>query len=186
MLALFKKKRIPKLTIRPETERDHDTVHDLVERAFRNEEISDHTEQYLVRRLRKSDAYIPELSLIAEQGDIIIGHIQLTHLHIEDDGINHPSLALAPLSILPEYQSKGVGSSLIKEAHKIATEMGFSSIILIGHPKYYPRFGYEKLRKYNITMPFDAPPESCMIKYLDESVKGKIKGKVVYDSAFFM
>ena len=123
--------------------------------------------------------------MVAEFNGIIVGHILLTKLIIQNRNEIIESLALAPISVLPDYQKKGIGSALILEAHKIAKEMGFKSIILLGHKEYYPRFGYEPTSKYNIESPFNVPDENYMIKFLDNDSIREISGKVVYPKEFF-
>ena len=95
------------------------------------------------------------------------------------------SLALAPVSVHPDFQNKGIGSALIKEAHKRAKALGFQSIILVGHADYYPRFGYELTSKYGIKLPFPAPEESCMIIELNENGLKDVSGTVEYSKPFF-
>lgn len=174
-----------KIKLRQENEKDHKSVFDLIEKAFEKEEYSDHKEQFLVERLRKSAAFIPELSIVAEVENEIAGHILLTKLEIKGDTEFFESLALAPVSVLPKFQGKGIGSKLIVHAHEVAKELGYKSVILLGHPDYYPRFGYELCKKYNIEMPFDVPAENCMVIPLTENGLSGVNGKVVYPSAFF-
>jgi len=174
-----------KVNIRQERKEDHQTVHDLVERAFRNEEVSDHTEQFLVNNLRKSDAFIPQLSLVATSDDKVIGHILLTKIKIKGKHGNCDALALAPVSVLPEYHKMGIGSNLIHEAHRIAKKMGFKSVILLGHESYYPRFGYKKTSTFGITLPFEAPEEICMALELVPDALHNVSGVVVYPKEFF-
>lgn len=173
------------IKLRQENEKDYKSVFQLIEKAFEHEEYSDHKEQFLVERLRKSDAFIPELSIVAELENKIIGHILLTKLEIKNDLESFESLALAPVSVLPEFQGKGIGSKLIMHSHKVAKDLGYKSIILLGHQDYYPRFGYELCKKYNIEMPFDVPAENCMVIALVENGLAGVSGKVVYPSAFF-
>ena len=135
--------------------------------------------------MRKSHAFIPELSIVAEWENKIVGHILLTKLEIKNDLESFESLALAPVSVLPEFQGKGIGSKLIMHSHKVAKDLGYKSIILLGHQDYYPRFGYELCKKYNIEMPFDVPAENCMVIALVENGLAGVSGKVVYPPAFF-
>lgn len=173
------------LTIKRETNEDHERVFEVIEQAFREEELSDHNEHYLVERLRKSDAFVPELSLVAESDGCIVGHILLTEITISGNSTPHKFLALAPISVLPEYQGKGIGSKLIDEAHTIADRLGYSAIVLVGHAEYYPRFGYVKASNYGIKVPFDAPDDSVMVKPLKSDVLKNTSGVVHYDKAFF-
>ena len=137
------------ITIRQESPNDFNEVFSLIEKAFRTEQLSDHSEQFLVERLRKSSAFIPELSIVAEIGNRVVGHILLTKLKIKNDQHEFDSLALAPASVLPEYQRKGIGGMLIEQAHIKAKELGHKSIVLVGHENYYPRFGYQQADKQN-------------------------------------
>ena len=173
------------IKLRQENENDYKSVFQLIEKAFEKEEHSDHQEQFLVERLRKSDAFIPELSIVAEVGNEIVGHILLTKLEVKNDSESFQSLALAPVSVLPEFQGKGIGSKLILHSHKVAKDLGYKSIILLGHQDYYPRFGYELCKKYNIEMPLDVPAENCMVIALTENRLSGVNGKVLYPSAFF-
>ena len=171
--------------IRTEREKDHQDVFQLVEKAFAQEEYSDHKEQYLVERLRKSDAFIPALSLVAELDKDIIGFILLTKIHIDNGANSFHALALAPVVVHPDFQHKGIGGQLIREAHKKAKELGYQRIVLLGHAEYYPRFGYERTSKYNIRLPFEAPEENCMIIGLNPGAMKGVSGTVVYPSAFY-
>ena len=172
------------LTIRKEESKDFETVFNLIEKAFESEQMSDHKEHFLVQRLRKSDAFIPELSLIAENENKIVGHILLTKLKIKNGQKEFDSLALAPVSVLPEYQGNGIGGMLIKEAHKKAKELGYQSVILLGHEKYYPKFGYKQADKFGIELPFEVPKENCMAIELIENGLKEINGIVEYPKEF--
>lgn len=173
------------IRIRKETQKDYEFTETVVEKAFQNEEHSDHSEHFLVARLRKSSAFVPELSLIAEMNEEIVGHIMLTKLLIKDDEKRYESLALAPVSVLPEYQNKGIGSELIHKSLKISKEMGFKSVIVLGHDKYYPRFGFRPASKWGIKAPFDVPDESFMALELEVGSLDGIMGTVVYGKEFF-
>ena len=172
------------LTIRKENAEDYKTVFNLIEKAFENEQMSDHKEQFLVEKLRRSKAFVPELSMVAETENKIVGHILLTKLKIKNAENEFDSLALAPVSVLPEYQGKGIGGMLIKEAHKKAIELGHKSIILLGHENYYPGFGYERTDKYGIELPFDVPKENCMVIELVENGLNGVNGMVEYPKEF--
>ena len=173
-----------KVTIRQEKPEDFNAVHKLIENAFQPLEFSDHKEHFLVERLRKSKVFIPELSLVAELENKILGHILLTKLKIKNDQDEFDSLALAPVSVLPEYQGKGIGGLLIREAHKKARELGYRSIVLLGHEKYYPKFGYKRADTFGIELPFDVPKEHCMAIELIENGLGGVKGIVEYPKEF--
>lgn len=173
------------INIRKEEIKDYKTVFHLIEKTFASEQMSDHKEQYLVERLRQSEAFIPELSLVAEIENKIVGHILLTKLKIKNKQNEFDSLALAPVSVLPEYQGKGIGAMLIKHAHKKAKALGHTSIVLLGHEHYYPRFGYKQADTFGIKLPFEVPKKNCMaIELIDNGLKD-VSGMVEYPKAFY-
>ena len=108
------------MQIRRETPDDYEEVYALIMEAFASAEHADGTEQDLTAALRKSAAFIPELSLVAEANGRLAGHILFTKITIG----GREALALAPLSVRPEYQRQGVGTALMDEGHRIAKEIG--------------------------------------------------------------
>lgn len=95
------------------------------------------------------------------------------------------SLALAPLSVMPEFQRKGVGSALIRQGLHNAKDLGYSSVIDLGHADYYPRFGFKPASSWNITCPFPTPDEAFMaLELLPHALDG-IAGVVEYAPAFY-
>lgn len=165
--------------IRQENVNDYNEVYNVVKEAFEKAEHSDGDEQDLVVRLRKSGSFVPELSLVAQTEDKIIGHILFTEIKIGSSA----ELALAPLAVLPEYQRKGVGISLIREGHRIAKSLGYNYSVVLGSPKYYSKEGYIPASKYNIKPPFDVENDFFMAVKLNENA-GTISGTVQYDKAF--
>jgi len=173
------------ITIRQEKSADYTQVFNLVEQAFASLEISDKTEQFLVERLRKSTAFVPELSIVAEIENKIVGHILLTKIKIVNKDSEFESLSLAPVAVLPEFQNKGIGGKLILYAHEVARNLGYKSIILVGHENYYPRFGYKPTSKYGIKLPFEAPEKNCMVIELFENGLKEVNGDVIFPKEFF-
>lgn len=167
------------MKIRAERPADQQAVYDVVKRAFETAAHRDGNEQDLVNALRDSDAFIPELSLVAEQGGKIVGHILFTKVQIG----TQQALALAPLSVLPEYQQQGIGSALISEGHKRAALLGYSYSVVLGSETYYPRMGYVTARTWGILPPFDVPDENFMAYRLREDAP-KVSGIVRYAAAF--
>ena len=173
------------IIIRKETAEDHPGVAAVIREAFADDPHSDQTEDQLVARLRKSSAFIPELSLVAEFPGKIVGHILLSQVQIESEEGAVPALALAPVSVHPNFQGQGIGSALITSAHQAAEQLGHQMIVLIGHEHYYPRFGYEQCSKYGIKFPFKAPLENCMVLALNKGALEGVSGTVVYPKAFY-
>ena len=146
------------ITIRQETQHDHATVYELIREAFEKVEESDHGK--------------------------LVGHILLTRIRIINDAQAFPSLAVAPLSVLPSWQRQGIGSASIREAHRRAAALGYGSAVLLGHPGYYPRFGYLPAHRFGIRFPFEAPADCCMaVELSPDGLKG-VQGRVEYDPAF--
>lgn len=167
------------LEIRQENEKDYKQVCDVIKTAFEQAEHCDGNEQDLVIALRKSDSFIPELSLAAVSDNKIIGYILFTKIKIG----SVTELALAPLAVLPEYQRKGVGASLITEGHKIAASLNYDYSVVLGSDKYYSKFGYVPASRYNIKAPFDVDDKYFMAIKLRDGAKA-VNGTVEYDRAF--
>lgn len=165
--------------IRKEQTEDYDTVYRLVKEAFANAEQTDGNEQDLVVKLRKSKSFIPELSLVAVEDGKIVGHILFTKARVNGVEV----LALAPLSVLPAYQNKGIGLSLIKRGHEEARKLGYGYSVVLGHSKYYPKAGYVPASQYGVQAPFEVEDENFMAICLSEN-KDKLNGMIEYDKAF--
>ena len=167
------------MNIRQEQPEDYDMVYQIIKDAFKNAEHSDGNEQDLVAALRESKSFIPELSLVAVEDNRIVGHILFTKAFVNKTEM----LALAPLSVLPEYQNKGIGLSLIKHGHNIASKLGYHYSVVLGHPQYYPKAGYVPASQYGIKAPFEVADENFMAICFSES-KDKLNGFIEYDKAF--
>ena len=173
------------MIIRKEEIKDKEEIYNLVKEAFKNAEHSDGQEHNLVNKLRNSESFIPELALVAEDNEKIAAHIMYTKVHIVNGEEKYESLALAPLSVLPEYQNKGVGSHLVNTSLNIARALGYESVIVLGSEKYYPRFGFEEAAKYKITATFDVPSENFMVLELKKNALKGMCGMVSYCKEFF-
>lgn len=174
------------MNIREEEPKDYQAVFHVIENAFKNEMYTDHKEQFLVERLRKSESFVPELSLVAEINGQIVGYVLLTKIKIINDRLEEtPSLALAPIAVMAAQQGQGIGGKLIEEAHRKAKELGFASVVLLGHEKYYPRFGYKMAKEFRIKLPFDAPDENYMLIELVEGALRGVCGMVKYPREFY-
>ena len=137
-----------------------------------------------MERLRKSSAFIPQLSFVAESNSKIIAYLLLTRIVIQNDKIQHPSLSLAPIAVLPDFQKRGIGSKLIIGGLEVAKNLGFKSVIVLGDPLYYSRFGFIPSTKYDIRCPFDVPAENFMVCELCNDGLAGISGVVVYPQEF--
>jgi predicted N-acetyltransferase YhbS len=175
------------ITIRKELSKDYKITKEIVKSAFANMESSDKKEHELVSRIRKCETFIPELSLVAinKDNEEIVGHILLSKIKIINDNQSAESLALAPVSVLPGYQNKGIGRILILESLKKAKELGYNSVVVMGHPDYYPKFGFKKASLWDIKAPFEVPEEAFMALELRENALTSVSGVVEYPSVFF-
>ncbi len=173
------------IEIRQEQSQDHEAVYNLTEKAFREMPYGNHDEQELVGRLRKSSAFIPELSMVAIVNGEIVGHIMLTRNRIINDREVFESLTLGPVSVPPEFQRKGIGSLLIRAAHEKARGMGYTSVLLVGHEKYYPRFGYRPASGFGILSPIEVPDPVFMAVELVPGALQDVAGTVEYPGEFF-
>lgn len=169
------------ITIRPEIAADYDAIATVTRVAFGKdgELVAE-----LVNNIRNSPNYIPELSLVAANDGKIVGHIMLSHLDLDDNGTIHRVVTLSPISIKPEMQKKGIGSSLIKTAIKKADALGEPLIMLEGDPNFYLRFGFKPGKEFGISIALPHwAPEAAMILPLSKYSQD-IKGKIVYPSYF--
>lgn len=170
------------MLIRQETANDYNAVYNLIKDAFAGAEHSDGTEQDLVEALRKNrETFIPELSLVAEDNGVITGHILFTRMKVGNDTV----LALAPLSVKPEYQKRGIGMALIREGHRIARKLGYGYSVVLGSEAYYPKAGYRPAEDFSIEIPEGIPARNYMAIQLLPRAK-PIRGKVTYAAEFGM
>lgn len=167
--------------IRQETKEDFDSVYEVIKRAFETVEYSEHNEQNLVNRLRKSNSFIPELSLVAQRDKKVIGYILFTKINVNKEIL----LALAPLAVHPDMQNKGIGGRLVKEGHKRAASLGYKGCIVLGHHEFYKEYGYRPASSFHIMAPFDVPDENYMAVELIEHGLDNVTGTVVYDGEFY-
>ncbi len=163
------------MTIRPETPQDYNQIYKLVQAAFATAEHADGNEQDIVVALRQSQAYIPQLALVAEVDCVIVGHVLFTVAHVGDEEV----LALAPLSVLPAYQNQGVGAALIQAGHEIAKELGYTYSVVLGSDRYYPKFGYATASQFGIQPPDGIPAQYLMAIPLQDNAPA-LSGTIRY------
>ena len=130
-----------KIVIRNETNADVGAITDVTIAAFKNLAISNHTEQFIIEALRATKALT--VSLVAEVDGRVIGHIAFSPLTISDGTQNW--YGLGPVSVLPEYQRKGIGKALIREGLSRLKDMNAQGCCLVGHPDYYRKFGFKNM-----------------------------------------
>jgi putative acetyltransferase len=154
---------------------EHAQVHAVHESAFGRPD-----EANLVDSLRTEGAVL--VSLVAELEEHIVGHILLTRMSIETAAGSVSAVALAPVAVLPEYQRRGIGAELIVRGLDILRDHGERIVIVLGHPGYYPRFGFSEEKARGLESPF--PPEAYMALDLTPGALDGVRGKVKYPRAF--
>lgn len=169
------------LLIRQEEPRDVPDVYRLNEAAFKQPD-----EAELVNALRtNAQAFIPELSLVADVDRRVVGHVLFTRCWIDHAaGRSMESLALAPMAVLPEFQKQGIGDRLVRAGLDRARSLGFGSVIVLGHARYYPRFGFTPAEEWNIRPPFEVPADHYMALELVPDALASVAGTVRYAQEF--
>lgn len=162
------------VTIRPELPGDEETIYTLTEAAFRDMEYADGDEQDLVNRLR--DAGDLTLSLVAEDGERVVGHIAFSPVTMSDGSTGW--FGLGPVSVWPALQHRGIGGALIRRGLADMRVNGAKGIVLLGSPDYYRRFGFEHVTR--ITYP--GPPAEYFQTLLFTGTMPS--GEVVFAPAF--
>jgi putative acetyltransferase len=136
----------PQTLIRDETDADAYVIGEVTEAAFRDLAVSDHTEQLIVAALRAARALT--ISLVAERDDQVVGHIAFSPVDTSN-GANG-WYGLGPVSVLPQLQRRGIGTALIEAGLARLREMGAAGCCLVGHPEYYPRFGFRNIPGFGV------------------------------------
>ena len=167
-------------TIRSESKSDYFEIKRINDLAFKQQ-----AEGELIENLRKRAEFIPELSLVAILKDSLVGHILFFPITIFAGEVSHPTLSLAPMAVIPELQHKGIGGELIIRGLQKCKDMGFSSVMVLGHPNYYPRFGFKKASYWNIKEPFGAPDEAMMAIELREGSLGFGGGMLKFPKEYY-
>jgi predicted N-acetyltransferase YhbS len=173
------------ITLRNETPADYTTVEHLTREAFWDMYMSGCDEHFVLHNLRSSPDYISELDFVAELDGEIVGNIVYAKASIQDAESKSDIIGFGPISVLPAYQNKGIGSRLITHTVKLATEMGYKAIVILGDPAYYNSFGFKPGKEYNISMPdgsfLDALQVFELYPHALQGVKGRFIESKVYE-----
>jgi putative acetyltransferase len=136
----------------------------------------------LVDALRDEKAHV--ISMVAIRDNGIVGHILFSPVTLETDGSAVTLLGLAPMAVLAKYQRKGIGSKLVEKGLAEGRAKRYSAVVVLGHPGYYPRFGFVPSVNFSITSEYDVPPDVFLIKELKPGVLAGISGIAKYHKAF--
>lgn len=155
------------IKIRNEEGSDYEKVEEITRKAFWNLYIPGCVEHYLVHVMRPHKDFLPELDLVIEVDNQIIGNIMYTKTKlINESGEEKDILTFGPVSILPEYQRKGYGKKLMEYSFEQAITLGYDVIVIFGNPNNYISRGFKSCKKFNVCLENETYPAAMMVKEL--------------------
>jgi len=163
------------MVIRPERAADQEAIAALTRAAFGKER-----EVEMIEAIRASDGFVPELSLVAELDGRIVGHVLLSYVGLAGRRV----LELGPMGVLPEQQGRGIGSALVREALRIADVRSEPLVLVLGHPTYYPRFGFRPASDLGITPPDPKIGADVFMAIPLHAYDPTLRGRVVFPAAY--
>lgn len=172
------------LEVRSETTADIDRIRDVVRACFASPGQDGSPEANLVDAIRTAPAFDPELSLVAELDGQVIGHLLFSPCSIEAPRCSTPALALAPLAVLPGHETARTGTLLMREGLRRCAERGHRIVIVLGHAKYYRRFGFRPANDLGIHPPWQVAPANFQVLALEPGALDGVTGIVRYPPAF--
>lgn len=167
------------IIIRPERPADYDDIARVVEAAFGDANVA-----RLVERVRASEFYVPELSLVAESDGEVVGHVMFSYVTLRRERDERRVLILSPLAAAPSLPREGIGSALVREGIARAEARKEPLIMVEGIPAYYPRFGFERARPYGIEPPTAKIPDAAFMVLRLSNYEPSLRGTIVYSPAF--
>lgn len=166
------------ISIREERPKDIPAIKKINELAFGQPQ-----EANIVDKLRRSCDGL--LSLVAVVGDDIVGHILFSPVEVECNHVIIRGMGLAPMAVLPEWQRQGIGSALVQHGLAILRERLCPFVIVLGHPEYYPRFGFTPASAYGLKSQWDnIPDEAFMLLVFSQDAMRNVHGVVKYRDEF--
>jgi putative acetyltransferase len=172
------------LVIRNEKEEDYRNVEQLVREAFWNHNQPGCDEHFILQNLRNSSDFVPDLDFVAEKAGQIVGQIAYSRGIIKRrQGGDRKVLSFGPISVLPAFQKRGIGSALITHTVNLARKMGYPAICIYGDPRYYSRFGFRCAEKYEIKTEDDKYAVALQVLELKPRGLTELSGRFVESSA---
>jgi putative acetyltransferase len=165
--------------IRPETPEDYSAVREVNLTAFDTA-----TEADLADAMREVPEYVPELSLVAELDGRIVGHALFSEVTVVQERGELRALSLGPIAVLPDYQRRGIGSAMMEHGHRQGRKLGYPFVVLIGHPWYYPRFGYVQAREHGLITIWEVSDPVFMVCELEPGALEHAAGEIQYPEPF--
>lgn len=172
------------IIIRKETPADYRQTEHMTMRAFWNIHGPGCNEHLLVRKIRESDDYLPELSRVAELDGRIVGAIYYTKAKVVDGATIHNIITFGPLAVEPTLQNVGVGRMLLEETIELVRKTGYIGICIMGEPNYYPKRGFVTCDKFGITDEDGKNYDALMALPLDEKAFQSVHGKLIESAVF--
>lgn len=167
------------IKVRPEHEGEYAEVRKVIVEAFKQVNEAD-----LVEAIRESEDFIPELSLVADKDGEVVGHIMFSPIKIETSDGEAPILTLAPVAVRPAFQNQGVGSELVRKGLEECRRLGHRIVVVVGHPHYYPRFGFVPARAKGLEASLEVPNDAFTVLELEPGALEGISGVVRFPKAF--
>lgn len=164
---------------------DYKKIASLVKEAFTLSEHGYGNEVELVEKIRQDESYLPELEIVAKENNTLLDYGLLSKVEVLDtSGKSLTGLVLAPLAVSPSFQGQKIGEKILRELETRGKSLGYPFISILGHPTYYPKFGYVKASTYHIFPPFEVPDEAFMIKELFPNSLKNSSGTIHYAPLF--
>ena len=174
------------LVIRKINKSDYDEVEVLTREAFWNVYRPGCGEHLVVHNIHKENKSIEELELVAEYDNKIVGHIVYTNGYV-DGSDKYGFISFGPISVMPEFQNKGIGSKLIRISLQKASRLGYEAVFITGDNDYYSKFGFEAAYKYGVHMegvPLEDEAPFFMVKTLKDDTLKDVIGYYVFDECY--